>query len=104
MANLLSIVSYKVFPAHMGGQKGIVNFYKYLQQIHQVCMAVSFDNAGSDHAFTTQRVLFPHAKMGLNLLQVFRLRKLVLQHKIDAVVAEHSYTGWIALLLKKLTG
>ncbi|MCC6447095.1 MAG: hypothetical protein IT215_00210, partial [Chitinophagaceae bacterium] len=30
--HILSLVPYKIFPAQMGGQKGIALFYKYLSQ------------------------------------------------------------------------
>ncbi len=41
MANVLSLVSYKIFPAKLGGQKGIALFNEYLSAFHQlICVTV----------------------------------------------------------------
>ncbi|RYZ56571.1 MAG: hypothetical protein EOO14_12165, partial [Chitinophagaceae bacterium] len=104
MANLLVIVSYKVFPAQMGGQKGIVHFYEQLKNYHTIVMAVSADNETAETSYTVEKCLYNNHRMALNFLRLSRLKKIVQEEKIDAIIAEHSYTGWIAWLLKKWTG
>lgn len=104
MANLAVIVSYKVFPAHMGGQKGIVLFYQYLKAHHQIFMVVSDDNEPQGVPYKIEKILHPHRRMAFNAFKLFALRRLVRQHGIQCVIAEHSYTGWMALLLRWMTG
>ena len=88
----------------MGGQKGIVHFYQHLKQHHIIVMAASSDNETADPGYRVENILFNHRRMGLNLLRLARLRNIIQSEGIDAIIAEHSYTGWIAWLLKKWTG
>lgn len=104
MARLLVLVSYRIFPAQMGGQKGIARFYEYLRQHHTLFMVVSTDNPTVETGYSVKRVLYPHAKMVCNLFKLPELRKLVIENRLDGIIAEHSYTGWVAWLLQKITG
>ena len=104
MATLLVIVSYKVFPAQMGGQKGIVHFYEHLKQHHAIRLVVSSDNEEPPTSYPVDRILFTHPRIVLNILRIGTLRKMIRKYGIDAIIAEHSYTGWMAWLLKKWTG
>jgi glycosyltransferase involved in cell wall biosynthesis len=104
MARLLVIVSYKVFPAQMGGQKGIVHFYDHLKLQHAIRLAVSGDNEELPNSYPVDRILFTHSRMALNILRISAMRKMIRTYRINAIIAEHSYTGWMAWLLKKWTG
>ncbi|RYY42436.1 MAG: glycosyltransferase, partial [Chitinophagaceae bacterium] len=97
---MMGLASYKVFPAHLGGQKAVVHFYKHLNQLLDVQMVVSSDNDASNE-LSVSPILFGHRRMCLNVLQLFQLKKKLQKQKIQCIVAEHSYTGWIAFLLKK---
>lgn len=44
MANVLSLVSYKIFPAKLGGQKGIAFFNKYFSEYHNLICVTVKDN------------------------------------------------------------
>ena len=44
MANVLSIVSYKIFPAKFGGQKGIASFNEYFSKYHNLYCVTVEDN------------------------------------------------------------
>jgi glycosyltransferase involved in cell wall biosynthesis len=101
--SVLGIVSFKVFPAQMGGQKGVANFYAHLARQAKVVLAVEKENApaGNDHSVLP---FLYHHKWGLaNLRYVFRLRKLIKQEAIDVICIEHSYMGWLGILLRWLT-
>jgi glycosyltransferase involved in cell wall biosynthesis len=104
MANLLVIVSYKVFPPQMGGQKGIVHFYEHLKQHHSIFMVVSSDNSLVDLGYYVENFLFNNLRIGRNMLHLRRLKNIIKKEKIEAIIAEHSYTGWIGWLLKTWTG
>jgi len=48
MANVLSIVSYKIFPAKFGGQKGIANFNEYFSKFQTLYCVTIKDNSATD--------------------------------------------------------
>lgn len=96
----LGLVSFRIFPTHMGGQKGVAMFYKYLKERMTVLLAVSRDNQQPDN-WDMDRLLYPNKAIYLNLFQVGRLKRIIHRKGIALVIAEHSYTGWIAWLLKK---
>jgi len=52
----------------------------------------------------TRNVLYPNRKIYKNLFATKRLGQLVKDERIDVVVAEHSYTGWMAWMLQRATG
>ena len=101
MANVLCMVSYKIFPARFGGQKGIAQFYEHLSRYeHLTCLTVR----SNDPAAAPYDVL---NRMGdgplryINIFYFFVCRKLVRRRGITCVIIEHPYLGWLALLLKR---
>ncbi|MES2005964.1 MAG: glycosyltransferase family 4 protein [Bacteroidota bacterium] len=102
--SVLGIVSYQVFPAQMGGQKCVVDFYTHLSKITPVTLAVTKENAGASIRDVPVFSFLYHHKWGFaNLRYVYRLQKIIKQQKIDVVLIEHSYLGWLGMLLKWLT-
>jgi polysaccharide biosynthesis protein PslH len=97
---VLGLVSFRVFPTHMGGQKGVALFYQYLRHHVPVVLAVSNDNKDSG-ATESYALLHPNRTMLLNVFRIGWLKKLVRRRHISLVIAEHSYTGWLAWLLNK---
>ena len=105
MAKVLALVSFKIFPPHMGGQKGVAFFYKYLGLHHDVLLVASKDNAlFIESNYEVHSILYANKKMPGNIFVLPALTKLIRLQKIDCIIAEHSYTGWLAYLLKKLMG
>lgn len=102
MPNVLGLVSFRVFPTHMGGQKGVALFYRYLQQHVTVLLAVSRDNVDTT-IVSSERVLYPNKKIYRNFSRIRQLKSLILLHKTDVIICEHSYTGWLGWLLRKAT-
>jgi polysaccharide biosynthesis protein PslH len=103
MAKVLGLVSFRVYPTHMGGQKGVALFYEYLQRYAEVLLAVSTDNVDTNK-LQLQRVLFPNKKIYRNISKIGELEAIIKTNEIDVIIAEHSYTAWMASLLKKRTG
>jgi glycosyltransferase involved in cell wall biosynthesis len=103
MANVLGLVSFRIFPTYMGGQKGVALFYKYLQQYLSVLLAVSNDNQDTDQT-RTEKLLHPNKKIYLNYFKRKQLKQMVASEKIDLIIAEHSYAGWLAWLVSKGSG
>ena len=103
MPNVLGLVTFRVFPTHMGGQKGVALFYKHLTQHLDVFLAVSTDNRQSDF-IKTEKLLYPNKKIYLNFFKRMQLSTLVHSKKIDVIIAEHSYAGWLGWLLHNRSG
>jgi glycosyltransferase involved in cell wall biosynthesis len=103
MLRVLGLVSFRIFPTHMGGQKGVADFYRHLGEATAVTLAASHDNKDSGK-LELHRILYPNKKIYLNIFKIGVLKKLVREKAVDILVAEHSYTGWLAWLLHRATG
>lgn len=102
--SILGIVSYKVFPAQMGGQKCVADWYTHLSRETKVTLAVSKENAMVENSgFTILPFLFNHWWGILNIGYLYKLTKLIKEQAIDMIIIEHSYFGWLGLLLQWLT-
>lgn len=101
--DVLGIVSFRIFPTLMGGQKGVAFFYAALRHHLDVTLAVSDDNENKSSP-EAHPVLYPNRKIYLNLFRLKELQKLMKENGTDVIIAEHSYTGWLAWLLRKRTG
>ncbi len=101
---VLGIISYKVFPAQMGGQKYIVNYYTELAKNAKVVLAVSKDNQVERYTpYKTLPFLYNHWLAFLNLIYVYRLCRIIKKERISVIMIDHSYFGWLGILLKWLT-
>ncbi len=101
---VLGIVSYKVFPAQMGGQKYIANYYAELAKNAKVVLAVSKDNQVERYTpYKTLPFLYNHWLAFLNLICVYRLCRIIKKERINVIMIDHSYFGWLGILLKWLT-
>ena len=100
MPRVLGIVSFRIFPTYMGGQKGVALFYRYLKREVEVVLALSRDNQPTEE-LETLPLLHPNRQIYKNLSVIGQLKQLILDRKIDLLIAEHSYAGWIAHLAGK---
>ncbi len=100
MANILSIVSYKIFPAKLGGQKGIALFNEYFSKHHQLYCVTVKDNDPSFASYKVLNVLSNSKLRYINLFYFWRLKKVIRANNISHIILEHPYYGWLALLLK----
>ena len=102
--SILALVSYRVFPALMGGQKCIAAFYQELQSLTHLKLVVSSDN-DLDFAkdLEVSNYLYNHWKSLYNLRYFWRLKKTIQSHQIDFLIIEHSYFGWLGWLLRLFT-
>src|ERR1700741_3483995 len=102
--SVLGIISYKVFPAQMGGQKCVDAFYSHLAKQTKVVLAVAKENVDTKNNTGEIFSFLYHHKWGFaNLRFVYRLSKLIKQQNIDVICIEHSYLGWLGMLLKRFT-
>lgn len=104
MANVLSIVTYKIFPAKLGGQKGIALFNEYFsKQLNFFCFTIT-DNDPSYASYKVFNQLGNHRLRYINPFYFSRLKKIIKENNITHILLEHPYYGWMALLLKYYCG
>ena len=102
--SVLGIISYKVFPAQMGGQKCVAEFYAHLSGLTKVTLAVAKENSIDEKSKENiLPILYQHKFGAANLRYIYRLTKLIKERTIDVVCIEHSYFGWMGILLRWLT-
>lgn len=107
MVNVLALVTFKVFPSKMGGQKGVGLFYTHLAKYLKVTLAVSPDNDVQDaqaHGIEAIPLLYSNRKIYRNTGRLKKLRQLVRTASIQAVISEHSYPAFFVLWLRRKTG
>ena len=100
MANVLSIVSYKIFPAKFGGQKGIASFNEYFSKYHALYCVTVEDNAPALASYQVFNVLRNTPLRYINIFYFGLIKKIIRQNNISHVVIEHPYYGWMGLLLR----
>ena len=100
MANVLSIVSYKIFPAKLGGQKGIALFNEYFSKHEQLFCVTVKDNDPSQAPYKVLNYLSNSRLRYLNIFYFGMIKKIIRTHQISHIILEHPYYGWLAILLK----
>lgn len=101
---VLAIISYQVFPAQMGGQKCVEGFYKQLSTQTKLVLAVAKNNrTDAIPGAHTENFLFDHWMGPFNMIWLFRLMRLIRKQQVDIIIIEHSYFGWLGILLRFLT-
>jgi polysaccharide biosynthesis protein PslH len=107
MTKVLGLVTFKVFPPQMGGQKGVALFYKYLAKYLDIALVTSGDNeraSAISHDLNASPILFANRQIYANLTRLGKLQKLVKDAGIDAIISEHSYPAFMGVWLKRTTG
>ena len=105
MTKVLSIVPYKIFPAKVGGQKGIALFNEYFSMtIDLTCVTVKSNDPHYAKGYTVLNILNTAAYRYINPLLFFTLTKIIKQQAATHLILEHPYFGWLGILLKKFTG
>src|SRR6185503_8330200 len=100
MANVLSIVSYKIFPAKLGGQKGIASFNEYFSKYHSLYCVTVEDNLPGNAPYQVINALGNKPLRYINFFYFGLIKKIIRRNNISHVIVEHPYYGWLGLLLK----
>ena len=98
---VLGLVSVKVFPTKVGGQKYIADYYAELAKHTQLILAVSRENQVDRFAsYKAYPILFDKWLMPLNIIYFFKLCYIIRKWKINTVMIDHTSIGWMGILLK----
>ncbi len=105
MTRVLSLVSYPILPARMGGQKGIALFYKSFSTIVSLTVITTKKNDPRfAEGYEVLNTLSDSPLRYINIFYFFRIRKILREKKISHLLLEHPYYGWLAVWLKWSTG
>ncbi|HTE08232.1 MAG TPA: hypothetical protein VK628_05680, partial [Flavitalea sp.] len=102
LLRIVSLIPYQIFPARLGGEKGIAVFSDYLGRVTELT-AVTTKNNHPSYAKGYQLLnIIGNSKLRyFNLFLYFRLRKILRLKKATHLIIEHPYYGWLAWLLRK---
>lgn len=102
--HIAALVPYPVFPAKMGGQKGIALFYTHLSRIAPVTILGTSDNVvPGDFAGEFITLLGTKRSRYYNLSLIRKLSGLISKKRITHLIAEHPYYAWLVLAVKRNT-
>ncbi|MEO6219898.1 MAG: glycosyltransferase family 4 protein [Ginsengibacter sp.] len=101
MANVLSFVPYKIFPAQFGGQKCIAHFNEYFSEYHSLYCITVEANKPSAASYEVINKLGNSRLRYINIFNFRLIKKIILQNNITHIILEHPFYGWLALLLKR---
>ena len=102
--HIVAIAPYHIFPAKMGGQKGIACFYAAFSKCVDVTLVSVKSNALPDHFSGTFMPVMPNAKSRyFNPFSIFTFLKIIRKQQGTHLILEHPYLGWMGFLLKKIT-
>ena len=103
--HLASLVSYKIFPPVMGGQRAVALYCKYIaRHVRLIIITTSNNDPAAADGYEVLPVWTPSPLRYLNPFKFFTIRSLILRRKITHLQLEHPYFGWLGLLLKWFTG
>jgi polysaccharide biosynthesis protein PslH len=105
MVNLLSIVSYHILPAKMGGQKGIALFNEYISKhVNLTCVSIQNNETQLAKGYTFLNTLSNSKWRYANPFLFFTFKKILKEKDCKLLMIEHPYYGWLGLLLKWFCG
>jgi len=99
---ILALIPYKVFPAIMGGQKGIALFYKYLATELSLTVLTTAQNEPKEN-YPVHNVLSNSQLRYVNPMIFFTVKKYAKQSDATHILFEHPYFAWLILLVKWFT-
>lgn len=99
---ILSLIPYKVFPAIMGGQKGIALFYRYLSRIVSLTVLTVQKNEAAE-GYEIINIISNSRLRYLNPLLFFTIKKTVQEKEITHILFEHPYYAWLIFIFRKFS-
>ncbi len=99
---IMSLVWYKVLPAHFGGQKGIANFNEALgNHFPLYCVCSKNNEPGNQHSYQVFNWLPVSKSQIINPVVWYKIFRFAREKKVSHVILEHPYhaiTGWLLQL------
>lgn len=98
------IVPYVVYPAKMGGQKGIALFYEYLSKLLPVTMLSTGEQIPEHFGGKYISILGESKYRYINPALFVKIKQKLKADAATHLILEHPYFGWLGVLLAKTSG
>lgn len=99
---IVSLIPYRIFPAKLGGEKGIAVFNEHLaQETPLVSVTTRNNDPAYAKGYRLLNILSNRKARYFNPLLYFRLRRILRAESATHLLIEHPYFGWLAWLLRK---
>ena len=95
-AHITAIAPYRIYPAKMGGQKGIALFYAFLSKEVKLTLVSTRNNSHPENLHANFVPALSNSRLRyLNPFQYGFLKRLIKQHNSSHLILEHPYLGWL---------
>ena len=102
---IASLVSYRIFPPVMGGQRGIALFNKYLgKELSLICLTTKSNDPKYAEGYELIQVFSDNKLRYINPFYYWKIRRILKEKEITHLQLEHPYFGWLAVWLKRSLG
>ena len=102
---ILSIIPYQVFPAKLGGEKGIAVFNEYLaREVELAAVTVRSNDPKYAKGYKLHNIISNSRLRYFNIFLFLTVRKMLKRERSTHLLIEHPYYGWLAWLLRSGTG
>lgn len=103
--HIVALAPYRIYPAKMGGQKGIALFYQYLSSLLPVTLVSTKNNAAPENLQAEFLPVLGDSRIRyMNPFLIGVFKKIIKERKASHLLIEHPYYGWLGILLKMITG
>jgi glycosyltransferase involved in cell wall biosynthesis len=104
MKNILTIIPYSYLPYYSGGQKSLAVFNAYLgEKTNLHVVGTPCNDASLIHSYQFHPTLGTGKFRYINPRLPFSIIRLIKRFKIEIVIFEHPYLGWLIPFIKALT-
>jgi glycosyltransferase involved in cell wall biosynthesis len=97
---ILSIIPYQVFPARLGGEKGIAVFNEYLsKEVELVSVTTQNNDPKYARGYKLYNIFSNSRLRYINIFLFFTVRRILKKEGATHLLIEHPYYGWLAAML-----
>lgn len=102
--HIASLVSYKILPPVLGGQRAIGLFNKYVARLVPfTCITTQNNDPQAAEGYELLNIFSNASSRYINVFYFFTILRIIRQRKITHILIEQPYYGWLGLLLKWFT-
>lgn len=102
--SILSLIPYKIFPAKLGGEKGIAVFNEYLaEQVQLAALTVKSNDPVYARRYRLYNIITDSRLRYADIFLYFTVKRFLKKNGATHLLIEHPYYGWLAWMIRKTT-